>query len=85
MQYYHKNGYKTTPTYCLINTIDEKPRKLFEMIAKSPEGKQIGNGISTSKVQAAQNAAKMALEKLGYIKNNNSEEESEEEYYVIED
>ena len=55
------------------------------MIAKSPEGKQIGNGISTSKVQAAQNAAKMALEKLGCIKNNNSEEESEDEYYVVND
>ena len=85
MQYYHKNGYKTTPTYSMINTIDEKPRKLFEMIAKSPEGKQIGHGISTSKVQAAQNAAKMALEKLGYVKNNSSEEESENEYYVIDD
>jgi dsRNA-specific ribonuclease len=85
MQYYHKNGYKTTPTYSMINTIDEKPRKLFEMIAKNPEGKQIGHGISTSKVQAAQNAAKMALEKLGYIKNNSSEEESEEEYYVIDE
>jgi dsRNA-specific ribonuclease len=82
MQYYHKNGYKTTPTYLLINTIDEKPRKLFEMIAKSPEGKEIGRGISTSKVQAAQNAAKEALQKFGCI-NNNTSSDSDDEYYTI--
>ena len=82
MQYYHKNGYKTTPTYILINTVDDKPRKLFEMIAKNPDGKVIGRGISTSKVQAAQNAAKEALEKLGFI-NNNIDEESDDDYYVV--
>lgn len=83
MQYYHKNGYKTTPTYYLINTIDEKPRKLFEMLAKNPDGKEIGRGISTSKVQAAQNAAKQALEKLGQIKDNtnNLNDDSDDEYY----
>jgi dsRNA-specific ribonuclease len=79
MQYYHKNGYKTTPTYYLINTIDEKPRKLFEMIAKNPDGKEIGKGIATSKTQAAQNAARQALEKLGQI--NNDSDESDDEYY----
>jgi dsRNA-specific ribonuclease len=83
MQYYHKNGYKTTPTYVLINTIDEKPRKLFEMIAKSPEGKEIGRGISTSKVQAAQNAAKLGLIKLGCISTkSNDTSESDDEYYI---
>lgn len=82
MQYYHKNGYKTTPTYNLINTFDEKPRKLFEMIAKNPDGKVIGKGISSSKVQAAQNAAKEALEKLGFV-NNDIDEESDDDYYVI--
>jgi dsRNA-specific ribonuclease len=80
MQYYHKKGFKTTPTYHLINTIDEKPRKLFEMIVKNPDRKEIGKGISTSKVNAAQIAAKMALEKLGEIKQN-SDESLEDEYY----
>ena len=81
MQYYHKNGYKTTPTYVLINTIDEKPKKIFEMIAKDPNGKTIGSGKSISKVQAAQNAAKMALEKLENI-NAISSDDSDDEYYV---
>lgn len=80
MQYYHKKGFKTTPTYHLINTIDEKPRKLFEMMVKNPDRKEIGRGIALSKVQAAQIAAKMALEKLGEIKQN-SDESSEDEYY----
>jgi ribonuclease III len=79
MQYFHKNGYRTTPTYHLINTIDEKPRKLFEMIVKNPEGKEIGRGTSTSKVSAAQIAAQMALNKLGQIKE--IIEESDDEYY----
>jgi len=82
MQYYHKNGYRTTPTYVLINTFDEKPRKKFEMIAKNPDGKIIGKGISTSKTHAAQLAAKEALIKLGAIKNNSSDE-SDDEYFFI--
>ncbi len=86
MQYYHKNGYKTTPTYHLINTIDEKPRKLFEMIAKNPDGKEIGRGMSTSKVQAAQNAAKQALIKLNCITNKSNDiSDSDDEYYEIND
>jgi dsRNA-specific ribonuclease len=81
MQYYHKNGYRTTPTYILINTFDEKPRKKFEMIAKNPDGKIIGRGISTSKTHAAQLAAKEALIKFGAIKNNS--DDSDDEYYEI--
>lgn len=81
MQYYHKNGYKTTPSYQLINTIEEKPRKLFEMVAYDPDKKEIGRGISTSKVNAAQLAAKIALEKFGQI--NNKLEEQDDEYYII--
>jgi dsRNA-specific ribonuclease len=80
MQYYHKNGYRTTPTYVLINTFDEKPRKKFEMIAKDPNGKIIGKGISPSKTHAAQLAAKEALIKLGHIKNFS---ESDDEFYEI--
>jgi len=82
MQYYHKKGFKTTPTYHLINTIEEKPRKLFEMSVKNPDGKEIGHGTASSKVQAAQIAAKMALERLGEIKQN-SAESSDDEYYNI--
>lgn len=80
MQYYHKQGFKTTPTYQLINTIDEKPRKLFEMIVKDPDGKKIGNGIATTKTQSAQLAAKMALENLEQIKENIND--SDDEYFV---
>ena len=83
MQYYHKNGYKTTPTYALINTFDEKlgkgDKKKFEMIAKNPDGKIIGKGIAVSKIQAAQLAAKEALIKLGQINLNSTE--SDDEYY----
>jgi dsRNA-specific ribonuclease len=80
MQYYHKKGYKTTPIYQLINTIDEKPRKLFEIVVKNPDLIEIGRGIGTSKVSAAQLAAKLALENLGEIKKY-SEESSDDEYY----
>lgn len=79
MQYYHKNGYKTTPTYVLINTFDEKPKKRFEMIAKSPDGKIIGKGIAVSKTQAAQLAAKEALIKFAQINVNVSD--SDDEFY----
>ncbi len=82
MQYYHKKGFKTTPTYHLINTIDEKPRKLFEMIVKNPDGKEIGRGVGTSKVNAAQIAAKTALEKMGEIKENSAESD-DEEYFTM--
>jgi dsRNA-specific ribonuclease len=82
MQYYHKKGFKTTPTYHLINTIDEKPRKLFEMMVKNPDGKEIGKGVGTSKVHAAQIAAKTALAKMGEIKENSAESD-EEEYYTL--
>lgn len=80
MQYYHKRGIKTTPTYHLINTIDEKPRKLFVMSVKNPDKIEIGKGTGSSKVQAAQIAAKIALEKLGEIKYNTCEN-SDDEYY----
>ena len=82
MQYYHKKGFKTTPTYHLINKIDEKPRKLFEMLVKNPDGKEIGRGIGTSKVNAAQIAAKTALTKMGEIKENSNESDVEE-YYML--
>jgi dsRNA-specific ribonuclease len=78
MQFYHKNGHKFTPTYVLVNTIDEKPKK-FEMIAKSPDGQIMGKGIAGSKIMAAQLAAKEALIKLGQI--NPNAEESDDEFY----
>jgi dsRNA-specific ribonuclease len=49
------------------------------MMVKNPDGKEIGRGISTSKVNAAQIAAKMALDKLGQIKE--IIDESDDEYY----
>ncbi len=85
MQYYHKNGYKTTPTYHQVNqvnTVDERPRKLFEMLVRNPDGKEIGRGTSTSKVSAAQFAAKIALDKLGQIKEKSSAFDAGDEYYI---
>ena len=79
MQYYHRNGYKTTPTYKLLQIIEDKPKK-FIMAAYSPDNKQIGSGTSTSKIQAAQIAAKEGLIKLGQI--NKIIEESDDEYYL---
>jgi len=80
MQYYHKNGYKTTPTYKLLQTIEDKPKK-FIMAAYSPDNKELGRGTSTSKIQAAQYAAKEGLIKLGQIKINQTIEDSDDEYY----
>ena len=79
MQYYHKNGYKTTPTYKLLEIIDDKPKK-FVMGVLSPENKNLGCGTSTSKTQATQLAALNALIKLGQIKNTCYE--SDNEYFV---
>jgi dsRNA-specific ribonuclease len=80
MQYYHKNGYKTTPTYKLLQTIEDKPKK-FIMVAYSPDNKELGKGTSTSKIQAAQIAAKEGLIKLGQIKINQILEDTDDEYY----
>jgi dsRNA-specific ribonuclease len=81
MEYYHGIGFRTTPTYHLIKTIDDKPKK-FIMLVKSPENKDLGTGTSTSKTHAAQLAAKEALIKLGKINNN---DESDDEYYFFTD
>lgn len=80
MQYYHKNGYKTTPTYKLLQTIEDKPKK-FIMAAYSPDNKELGRGTSTSKIQAAQYAAKEGLIKLGQININQTIEDLDDEYY----
>ena len=81
MEYYHGIGYRTTPTYHLIKTIEDKPKK-FSMLVKSPENKDLGIGTSTSKTQAAQLAAKEALIKLGKINNINNSD-SDDEFYDI--
>jgi dsRNA-specific ribonuclease len=78
MQYYHKNGYKTTPTYKLLQMIEDKPKK-FIMAAYSPDNKELGRGISTSKINSAQMAAREGLIKLGQIKE--TPEDSDDEYY----
>jgi dsRNA-specific ribonuclease len=81
MEYYHGIGFRTTPTYHLIKTIEDKPKR-FEMLVKSPDNKDIGTGISTSKTNAAQLAAKEALIKLGKI---NNVDISDDEYYSLSD
>jgi dsRNA-specific ribonuclease len=82
MQYYHKLGFKTTPSYNLLETIDEKPKKKFTMGAYDPDKKLIGTGTALSKVAAAQIAAKNALIKFNVV-NNNCEESSDDEIYEI--
>jgi dsRNA-specific ribonuclease len=81
MQYYHKLGFKTTPTYNLLEIIEEKPKKKFVMAAYDPDKKLIGKGTSTSKISAAQIAAKNALIKFNLIKQN--DESSDDEIYEI--
>jgi dsRNA-specific ribonuclease len=82
MQYYHKLGFKTTPSYNLLETIDEKPKKKFTMGAYDPDKKLIGTGTALSKVAAAQIAAKNALIKFNVV-NNNCEESSDDEIYEM--
>jgi dsRNA-specific ribonuclease len=79
MQYYHKNGCKTTPTYKLLELIDEK-KKRFVMGAYDPSNKLMGKGTATSKPAAAQIAAKEALIKLGVYKNTANIESDDEVY-----
>ena len=82
MQYYHKLGFKTTPTYNLLEIIEEKPKKKFVMGAYDPDRKLIGTGTAVSKVNAAQLAAKNALIKFNVIKNN--DDSSDDEIYEFE-
>jgi dsRNA-specific ribonuclease len=82
MQYFHKQGFKTTPTYNLIEIIEDKPKKKFVMGAYDPDKKLIGTGTGNSKTFAAQIAAKNALIKFNVIKNN--DESSDDEIYEIE-
>ena len=81
MEYYHGIGHRTTPTYHLIKTFEDKPKK-FSMLVKSPENKDLGIGTATSKTHAAQLAAKEALIKLGKINNINNSD-SDDEFYDI--
>jgi dsRNA-specific ribonuclease len=84
MQYYHKLGFKTTPSYNLLETIDEKPKKQFTMGAYDPDRKLIGKGTAISKVAAAQIAAKNALIKFKVINNNDNSESDDDDIYEIE-
>ena len=79
MQHYHRNGFKTTPTYKLLELIDEK-KKRFVMGAFDPSNKLMGKGTATSKPAAAQIAAKEALIKLGVYKNTSNVDSDDEVY-----
>ena len=81
MQYYHRCGYKTTPTYKQLESFDEKIvnimgaqriKKKFRMGAYDPENKLIGEGTASSKSVAEQLAAKQALLILGVLRTNDS-------------
>ena len=80
MQYYHRLGFKTTPSYKLLETIEDKKR-MFKMGAYDPNNKLIGTGIATSKRIAAEQSAKEALVKLKAI--NNTSDSDDEIYEVL--
>ena len=83
MQHYHKLGFKTTPTYKLLEMTEDK-KKTFKMGAYDPNNKLIGTGIASSKRVAAENAAKEALIKFKVV-NNNVKESDDDDVYEIEE
>jgi len=82
MQYYHKLGFKTTPTYKLLEMTEDK-KKIFKMGAYDPNNKLIGTGIANSKRVAAENAAKEALIKFKVINKNIKDEEDDDIYEIL--
>ena len=82
ISYYHSQGFKTTPRYVLLETIDEKPKKKYVIGAYDPNNNLIGTGTSNAKIPAAQIAAHNALIKLNALNVNKKkiEEESDEIY-----
>jgi dsRNA-specific ribonuclease len=88
MQFYHDMGFKTTPTYKLIDEFDDNQKRKFKMGAYSPDGKLIGVGIGSSKSIGAKYAAKNALGKLrktyNNLKNNLRVEEEVDDIYLVE-
>lgn len=83
MQYYHKQGFKTTPTYKLLELNEDSPKKKFKMGAYDPHNKLIGVYVSTSKRVASELAAKEALIKLKVINNKTIENDNDDIYEVL--
>ena len=84
MQHYHKLGFKTTPSYKLLELYDDKPKKKFKMGAYDPNNKLIGIGIATSKRVAAEIAAKEALISMKVINNKETNNNSDDDIYGYE-
>lgn len=82
MQHYHRIGCKTTPTYKLLELIDEK-KKRFVMGAYDPSNRLMGKGTATSKPAAAQIAAKEALINLGVYKNTSNMDSDDDDIYEM--
>ena len=80
----HKLGFKTTPSYKLLEFFDEKPKKKFKMGAFDPNNKLIGVGVATSKRVAAEIAAKEALISLNVINNKQTNNVKDDEIYGYE-
>ena len=85
MQYYHDQGYKTTPTYELIEEFEENQKRKFKMGAYSPDKRLIGVGIGSSKSIGAKYAAKNALERLNKTQDKLKEDDVVDDIYLIED
>lgn len=86
MQFYHDLGFKSTPTYQLIEEFDKNQKRKFKMGAYSPDGKLIGVGIGSSKSIGAKYAAKNALEKLKKTHSNiKLVEEVVDDIYLVEE
>jgi dsRNA-specific ribonuclease len=84
MQFYHDNGFKTTPTYELLEEFEENQKRKFKMGAYSPDKKLVGIGIGSSKAIGAKYAAKNALEKLKKTTSDVKLEEEIDDIYLIE-
>lgn len=81
MQYYHKNGAKSTPNYGTISVIEGEPRKQYKMYVKDPDGNIVGEGTGISKKIGMQEAAKYALIHLGAIQEDPKDEDDEDNDY----
>lgn len=86
MQFYHDLGFKSTPSYELLDEFEENQKRKFKMGAYSPDGKLIGVGTGSSKSIGAKYAAKNALNKLKKTTQNiKLEVEVVDDIYLIED
>lgn len=84
LQFYHKNNW-SHPIYELLSESGPSNRKLFTMIVKNNDGKQVGIGVATSKKNAEQKASQQALIHFKQLNDDQiyDEEENADIYNLI--